>query len=81
MPFGPATLIFYWPKKKISGQPKAGPHFRYCKWVRAKTARLSNLPVLSPRVYIRTWQTVFKLLIDYTNIENVGCIVQVIISP
>ena len=24
MPFGPVTLIFYWPKKKISGQPKAG---------------------------------------------------------
>ena len=21
MPFGPVTLIFYWPKKKISGQP------------------------------------------------------------
>jgi hypothetical protein len=54
---------------------------RQPNWVRAKTARLSNLPVLSPRVYIRTWQTVFKLLIDYTNIENVGCIVQVIISP
>jgi hypothetical protein len=24
MPFGPVTLIFYWPKKKISGQPNAG---------------------------------------------------------
>ena len=24
MPFGPVTLIYYWPKKKISGQPKAG---------------------------------------------------------
>ena len=23
MSFGPVTLIFYWPKKKISGQPKA----------------------------------------------------------
>ena len=23
MPFGPVTLIFYWPQKKISGQPKA----------------------------------------------------------
>jgi hypothetical protein len=22
-------LIFYWPKKKISGQPKASPHFRH----------------------------------------------------
>ena len=30
MQFGPVTLIFYWPKKKISGQPKAGPHFRHC---------------------------------------------------
>ena len=29
MPFGPVTLS-YWPKKKISGQPKAGPHFRHC---------------------------------------------------
>ncbi len=26
MPFGPVTLIFYWPKKKIL----AGPHFRHC---------------------------------------------------
>ena len=24
MPFGPGTLIFYWPKKFCSGQPKAG---------------------------------------------------------
>ena len=23
MPFGPVILIFYWPKKNISGQPKA----------------------------------------------------------
>ena len=23
-------LIFYWPKKKISGQPMASPHFRHC---------------------------------------------------
>jgi hypothetical protein len=23
MPFGPVTLIFYWPKNKISGQPVA----------------------------------------------------------
>ena len=30
MPFGPVTLIFYWPKKKISGHPKADPHFRHC---------------------------------------------------
>jgi hypothetical protein len=29
MPFGPVTLIFYWPKKSFSGRPKAGPHFRY----------------------------------------------------
>ena len=29
LPFGPVTLIFYWPKKKNSGQPKAGPHFRH----------------------------------------------------
>ena len=21
MPFGPVTLIFYWPKKNVSGQP------------------------------------------------------------
>ena len=31
MPFGPVTLIFYWPKKNFSAQPKAGPHFRHCK--------------------------------------------------
>ncbi len=30
MPFGPVTLIFYWPKKKFSGQPLSGPHFRHC---------------------------------------------------
>ena len=30
LPFGPVTLIFYWPQKKISGQPKASPHFRHC---------------------------------------------------
>ena len=24
MPFRPVTLLFYWPKKYISGQPKAG---------------------------------------------------------
>ena len=29
LPFGPVTLIFYWPKKKNSGQPKASPHFRH----------------------------------------------------
>ena len=29
MPFGPVTLIVYWPKKNCSGQPKAGPHFRH----------------------------------------------------
>ena len=29
MPFGPVTLIFYWPKKTFSGQPWAGPHFRH----------------------------------------------------
>ena len=23
-------LIFYWPKIKISGQPKSGPHFKHC---------------------------------------------------
>ena len=33
LPFGPVTLIFYWPKKKFSGQPKASPHFRHC-WYR-----------------------------------------------
>ena len=32
MPFGPVTLIFYWPKIFFSGQPKAGPHFRH--WLR-----------------------------------------------
>ena len=31
LPFGPVTLIFYWPKKKFPGQPKASPHFRHCK--------------------------------------------------
>ena len=31
MPFGPVTLIFYWPKKHISCQPKADPHFRH--WI------------------------------------------------
>ena len=30
LPFGPVTLIFYWPKNKFSGQPKASPHFRHC---------------------------------------------------
>ena len=30
MPFGPVTLIFYWPKQIFSGQPLAGPHFRHC---------------------------------------------------
>ena len=30
MPFGPVTLIFYWPKFFFSGQPKASPHFRHC---------------------------------------------------
>ena len=29
LPFGPVTLIFYWPKKTFSGQPKASPHFRH----------------------------------------------------
>ena len=29
MPFGPVTLIVYWPQKNCSGQPKAGPHFRH----------------------------------------------------
>jgi hypothetical protein len=29
VPFGPVTIIFYWPKKNNSGQPKAGPHFRH----------------------------------------------------
>jgi hypothetical protein len=29
LPFGPVTLIFYWPKKIFSGQPKASPHFRH----------------------------------------------------
>ena len=29
-PFGPVTLIFYWPKIFFSGQPKAGSHFRHC---------------------------------------------------
>ena len=29
MPFGPVTLIFYWPKIFFSGQPKAGPHFKH----------------------------------------------------
>ena len=29
MTFGPVTLIFYWPKKNVSGQPKASPHFRH----------------------------------------------------
>ena len=31
LPFGPVALIFYWPKKIISGQPKASPHFRH--WI------------------------------------------------
>ena len=31
MPFGPVTLIFYWPKFFFSGQSKADPHFRHCK--------------------------------------------------
>ena len=30
LPFGRVTLIFYWPKKYFSGQPKASPHFRHC---------------------------------------------------
>ena len=30
MPFGPVTLIFYWPQKFFSGHPKADPHFRHC---------------------------------------------------
>jgi hypothetical protein len=29
LPFGPVTLIFYWPKQFFSGQPKASPHFRH----------------------------------------------------
>ena len=33
MPFGPVTLIFYWPKKNISGQHKTGPHFRHCYYL------------------------------------------------
>jgi hypothetical protein len=32
MPFGPVTLIFYWPKKIFSGHPKAGPHFNHWLW-------------------------------------------------
>ena len=28
MPFGPVTLIFYWPKNIFSGRP-AGPHFKH----------------------------------------------------
>ena len=31
LPFGPVTLIFYWPKKFfVSGLPKASPHSRHC---------------------------------------------------
>ena len=29
MPFGPVTLMFYWPKQFFSGQPNASPHFRH----------------------------------------------------
>ena len=29
MPFGPVTLIFYWPQIFFSGQPMASPHFRH----------------------------------------------------
>ena len=42
MPFGPVTIIFYWPKKKFSGQPKAGPHFRHCVEQRVKQYILLN---------------------------------------
>ena len=34
MPFGPVTN-FLLAQKKISGQPKAGSHFRHCYWPRA----------------------------------------------
>ena len=34
MPFGPVTLIFYWPKKLFPGQPKVGPHFRHWDKIR-----------------------------------------------
>ena len=30
LPFLDQWLIFYWPKEKFSGQPKASPHFRHC---------------------------------------------------
>ena len=42
MPFGPVTIIFYWPKKFFSGQPKAGPHFRHCVKQRVKQYILLN---------------------------------------
>ena len=34
LPFGPVTLFFYWPKKIISGQPKASPYLRHCSRLR-----------------------------------------------
>ena len=34
MPFGPVTLIFYWPKQIFSGQPKEGwPSFQALHYV------------------------------------------------
>ena len=40
MPFGPVTIIFYWPKKNISGQPKASPHFRHCSTIKIQLSML-----------------------------------------
>ena len=30
LPFGPVTLIFYWPNNFFLGRPNASPHFRHC---------------------------------------------------
>ena len=49
MPFGAVTLIFYWPKKKFSGQPKAalisgtaGPHKLFKSFLKSLLSRREN---------------------------------------
>ena len=33
MPFGPVTIIFYWPKKKFQArQKRLASHFKHCRY-------------------------------------------------
>ena len=57
LPFGPVTLIFYWPKKIISHQPKASPHFRHCILVSpCPSVRLQTNPMSYDNLSCVSWK-------------------------